>query len=80
MAQRSRGVSLRRIAVHGAEAVGDHVVEITVGLVAQAFLMIRRRMLHAAQGHHALAVALKPVARRAENVVAILAARQQFLR
>src|SRR5205823_5141787 len=70
--------NLRRVTQHLAETIGYNVVDITVGHLAEAFLVIAGRPLHAAHGHHAIAVALQTVAGRAENVVAFFPAPEKL--
>src|SRR5436853_2083163 len=49
--------NLRRVIGHCAEAVGDNVENITDRRLPQTILMIRRQLLVAAVGNHALTVA-----------------------
>src|SRR5882762_7047371 len=65
---------LGRIAEHGTEAVGDDVIDIAVGHLAQAIQVIGGRMLHAAHRYHPVAITLKAVAGLAENLVTVFAA------
>ena|SRR5881275_2612269 len=71
--------NLRGIAIHCAEAIGNHVEKITVCRLAEAVLMKARRMLHSAHGDYAVAVTLQTVTRHAENLIAVLAAIEKFL-
>ena len=68
--------NLFRVALHGAEAVGDHVVEVAGPFLAQAILVVRRRLAQAALHDHALPVAEPSVARRAVDVEALLSAHE----
>ena len=71
---------LRGVVLHRAEAVRHHVEEVAGGGVAQAVLHERRRLAHPALHDHAVALAGAAVAGRAEDVVAVLAARDQIRR
>ena len=79
MAQRSRWLNLRGIVRHGAESVGDHVEDVSVGHLPQAVDVVRRRMPVAAPHDHAVAFAQAVVAGRAVNVEAILPAQDHVL-
>src|SRR5713101_7419215 len=70
--------NLRGVAEHSAETVGDNVVDVAVGRLAETVLMKAGRMLHAAHANQPVAVALQPVAGGAENLVAIFAAFEQL--
>ena len=79
MAQRSGGWNLSGIVGHGAESVGDHVEEVSVGLLSQAVAVVGGRTPVAAAHDHAVAAAGAVVTGRAVDVVALLAAEQQRL-
>src|SRR5437667_9180251 len=70
--------NLRRVAQHLSETIGRDVVNIAIGCLAKAVLMIAWRRLHAAHDHEAIAVALQTVAGRAENLVALFPALEKF--
>src|SRR4029077_20091706 len=59
--------------------VGDDVIDVAVGHLAQTILVVGGRVLHAAHGHHAVAVALQAVARSAENLITIFPTLKKFL-
>ncbi len=63
------------VSLHRPKTVGDDVEEIADLLLAQAILVIRRRLSQAALHDHALSVAQPSVAGRAVDVEARLAAR-----
>ena len=63
---------------HRAEAVGDDVEEVARRRLAQPILVERRRLAVAAPHDHAVAVAGPAVARRAEDVEALVAARHDL--
>src|SRR6188768_230262 len=65
---------LRGVVRHLAEAARHHVEEVAGLLVAQARIVVRRRLLVAALDDHAVAVAGDAVARRAVDVEALAAA------
>ena len=70
---------LRGVVGHGAEAVGDHVEEISQGRLAQALAVIRRRFARkTARRNHAIAIAQPGVTGSAVNVVALLSAGQKL--
>src|SRR5205085_9549968 len=66
--------NLRRVIGHCAEAVADNVENITDRRLPQTILVIRRRLLVAAFGDHALTVAEPSVTDRAIDVETLLAA------
>src|SRR5260370_14984938 len=54
--------NLCRVTQHLAKAVRNGVVKISVGGLAETVLMIARRLLHAAHGHHAGSMSLHTLA------------------
>ena len=73
------GLDLRRVVGHGAETVRHHVEEVSDRHEPQAIDVQRRRRAIAAAHDHAVAGAGPAVARRAKDVVALLAARHHRL-
>ena len=69
-------LNARRIAGHGAEAVGHHVKKMSHRRFDQLVGVIGRRLAEAAPHDHSVAVADPAVARRAVDVEALLAAQQ----
>src|SRR5207249_8882609 len=62
------GPNLRRVIGHRAEAIGDHIKEVTERRFPEPILMKGRRTAIAAAYHHAVALSGPAVARRAEHV------------
>src|SRR5215468_8942213 len=69
---------LLRVVGHDAEAVRDGVEEVAVGCLAQAVDVERRRLAVAALHNHAVTGPDPVVAGRAEDVVALVAARENL--
>src|SRR5579872_3599825 len=69
-------LNARRIAGHGAKAIGDDVEKMSHGCFDQLVGVIGGGLAEAAPHYHAIAVADAAVTRRAINVEAFLAAQQ----